>query len=139
MDEEGNYILLDVNNKGYHYTIGSVYCPNYDEQTHIYDQLVRDCKELGNTAIILGGDFNTTWDNSWVNSNVDVFNMINIPSMIRSEKVREMAGQLNLVEPFRFMYPNGVCAILLRLYTSTEHLKRVYTSPGPLLEIYYFK
>ncbi len=34
---------------------------------------------------------------------------------------------------------NGVCAILLRLYTSTECLKRFYTSPGPILEIYYFK
>jgi hypothetical protein len=30
---------------------------------------------------------------------------------------------------------NGVCAILLRLYSSTECLKRVHTSPGPLLEI----
>jgi hypothetical protein len=28
--------------------------------------------------------------------------------------------------------------LLLRLYTSTERLKRVYTSPGPLLEIDYF-
>jgi hypothetical protein len=34
--------------------------------------------------------------------------------------------------------PYGVCAILLRLYTSTERLKSVYTSPGPLLEIDYF-
>jgi hypothetical protein len=32
----------------------------------------------------------------------------------------------------------GVCAILLRLYTSTEHLKRVYASLGPLLKICYF-
>jgi hypothetical protein len=31
-----------------------------------------------------------------------------------------------------------VCTILLRLYTSTEHLKRVYTSPGPFMEIFYF-
>jgi hypothetical protein len=31
----------------------------------------------------------------------------------------------------------GVCAILLRLYTSTEHLKRVYRSPEPLMEIDY--
>jgi hypothetical protein len=37
------------------------------------------------------------------------------------------------------MYESGgVCAILLRLYTSTERLKRVYTSPGPLLEKDYF-
>jgi hypothetical protein len=36
-------------------------------------------------------------------------------------------------------YWDGVCAILLRLYTSAEHLKRVYTSPGPFLEIYYFR
>jgi hypothetical protein len=32
----------------------------------------------------------------------------------------------------------GVCAILLRLHTSTERLKRVYTSPGSLLKIDYF-
>jgi hypothetical protein len=31
---------------------------------------------------------------------------------------------------------NGVCAILLRLFTSTERLKRVYKSPGPFLEIF---
>jgi hypothetical protein len=28
------------------------------------------------------------------------------------------------------VYAGGVCAILIQLYTSTEHLKRVYTSPG---------
>ncbi len=28
---------------------------------------------------------------------------------------------------------DGVCAILLRLYTSMERLKRVYTSPEPIL------
>jgi hypothetical protein len=33
----------------------------------------------------------------------------------------------------------GLCAILLRFYTSTERLKRVYTSPGTLLEIDYFR
>ncbi len=32
-----------------------------------------------------------------------------------------------------------VCAILLRLYTSTERIKRLYTSPGSLLEIFYFR
>ncbi len=36
------------------------------------------------------------------------------------------------------MVLEGVCAILLWLYTSTECLKRVYTSPGQLLEIDYF-
>ncbi len=33
----------------------------------------------------------------------------------------------------------GVCAILLRLYTSTERLKRLYTSPGSLLKICYLR
>jgi hypothetical protein len=33
---------------------------------------------------------------------------------------------------------NGVCAIVLRLYTSTEHLKRVYTSPELFMEMFYF-
>jgi hypothetical protein len=33
----------------------------------------------------------------------------------------------------------GVCAILLRLYTSTEHIKRMYTSPQPIFELTYLK
>jgi hypothetical protein len=33
----------------------------------------------------------------------------------------------------------GVCAILLRLYTSVKHPETVYTSQGHLFEICYFK
>ncbi len=36
-------------------------------------------------------------------------------------------------------YYFGVCAILLRLYTSTERLKRAYTSPRPFLGTCYFR
>jgi hypothetical protein len=35
--------------------------------------------------------------------------------------------------PQSYACSTGVCAILLRLYTSTEHLKRAYTSPRPFL------
>jgi hypothetical protein len=43
------------------------------------------------------------------------------------------------VDDVRIEGVEGVCAILLRLYTSMELLKRIYTSPGPLLEVDYFK
>jgi hypothetical protein len=39
----------------------------------------------------------------------------------------------------RWFDVDGVCAILIQLYTSAEGLKRVYTCPGPILEIYYFR
>jgi hypothetical protein len=42
--------------------------------------------------------------------------------------------------PRRSLNPwGGVRAILLQLYISVEHLKRMYTSPQPIFELTYFK
>jgi exonuclease III len=105
-DLEGNYILLDVTIHGKRYTIGAVYGPNYDDQLSTYNKLKRACNELHNENVILGGDFNATWDNSRVNSNIDVVNMNALPSVIRTNKVRELAEEIGLIEPYRFLNPN---------------------------------
>ncbi len=104
-DKEGNYILLDLNIKNNRYTVGSVYGPNYDEQVNMYHNIVSSCPELKNEKVILGGDFNATWDTSRVNANIDVVNMVNIPNRIRSEKIRLIAEQLKLIEPYRLLHP----------------------------------
>ena len=46
---------------------------------------------LCNENIILGGDWNATWDNSRVEKNLDTLNMVDIPSLIRSNTIIKMA------------------------------------------------
>jgi exonuclease III len=105
-DENGNFLLLDLTMGNSRYTIGTIYGPNHDDQTNFYDELKIVCEELRNRKIILGGDFNATWDNGRINSNIDVVNMVALPSIARTEKIREISEQLNLVEPYRLLNPN---------------------------------
>jgi hypothetical protein len=41
-----------------------------------------------------------------VNENIDVLNMVNIPSLRRSIRIRNLCETCNLVDPYRILYPN---------------------------------
>ena len=73
---------MDLN--GVRSTIGTIYGPNEDDMT-FFDNLKLGIQSLCNKNIIIGGDWNATWDNSNVNLNIDTVNMINIPSRRRSD------------------------------------------------------
>ena len=105
-DREGNYILIDVEYRNERYTFGSIYGANTNEGIHMYDSLEADIKCLKNKKIIIGGDFNATYDCSDVNSNIDVLNMVNIPSFRRSNRIKDLCISLNLIDPYRLLYPN---------------------------------
>jgi hypothetical protein len=64
--------------------------------------------ELNCDKIVIGGDWNSTWDTSPAHENIDVLNMASIPSRFRSERVQQIATNHNLIDPFRFLYPNKV-------------------------------
>jgi exonuclease III len=82
-DINGNLLLLDVSLQGERMTIGTVYGPNRDDED-FFLTLEDTCTRFGNSHIILGGDWNTTVDSRNSNSNMDVINMVNIPSKRRS-------------------------------------------------------
>ena len=103
-DTEDNFLLLDVDLNGVRSTIGTIYGPNEDDMT-FFDNLKRGIQSLRNKNIIIGGDWNATWDNSNVNLNIDTVNMINIPSRRRSEKLRLICEELKLLDPYRMFYP----------------------------------
>ena len=103
-DTEDNFLLLDVDLNGVRSTIGTIYGPNEDDMT-FFDNLKRGIQSLRNKNIIIGGDWNATWDNSNVNLNIDTVNMINIPSRRRSDKLRLICEELKLLDPYRMFYP----------------------------------
>ena len=105
-DINGNFICLKCNINGKQLCIGCVYGPNLDENIAIFDELQESVANFNCESIILGGDWNCTWDCSNVESNIDVLDMISIPSKRRSEKLKKMCEQLALTDPFRTLYPN---------------------------------
>jgi exonuclease III len=69
---------------GFRFTIGSAYGPNRDE-VEFFDNLKLDILNLrmNSNPIVLGGDWNATWDSNPTPVNIDVINMANIPSRRR--------------------------------------------------------
>ena len=106
VDFYDNYILLHVCVNDYQFIIGAVYGPNRDEN-EFFDNLKLDIRNLNHTncPIILGGDWNATWDSNPVQSNIDVINMVNIPSKRRTQKINALARGLSLTDPYRFFNP----------------------------------
>jgi len=71
-----------------------------------FDSLKNDIKDLGNEIILIGGDWNATWDMRDPEENLDVLNMVGIPSLRRSRKIHEIATELKLTETYRIFIPN---------------------------------
>ena len=104
-DDDCNILILDMEFGNEKITIGSLYGPNQNEE-QFFQNLNSHLNRIQNPCLILGGDLNTTWDNRNVNENLDVHAMINIPSVFRSNKLREICANHNLTDPYRALYPN---------------------------------
>ena len=87
-------------------TIGSIYGPNINDNIPVFDDLNAQINSIKKELIVLGGDWNCTWDCRDVGSNIDCFEMASIPSKRRSEKLRELCNACNITDPFRCLYPN---------------------------------
>jgi exonuclease III len=108
-DRTGNILALKIELCDKKIALVSIYGPN-DNNREFYADLTRilDGMSIGNdTEILIGGDWNSTWDFSDPEHNIDIFNMRNIPSRERSANVKRIADKFNLTETYRYMYPNG--------------------------------
>ncbi len=103
-DPDCNILLLDVETQSQKLKIGSIYSPNNNDPI-FFTNLENFLRGLNNGTIILGGDFNTTWDDRNVGVNLDTHAMQNIPSLFRTNKLRELCTNFELVDPYRAMYP----------------------------------
>ncbi len=107
-DDEGNFLLLKIRLRNLpDLVIGSIYGPNRDDMA-FFDNLQQNINSLACVNVVLGGDWNATWDNNIAENNIDVINMASIPSKRRSDKIREMARNLSLTESYRIFYPTRI-------------------------------
>jgi exonuclease III len=106
-DRTGNVLGINCNIDDKKLTLISIYGPNDNSREFYVDvtETVRDLHDPEN-LIVIGGDWNSTWDCNPAAENIDVINMQQIPSRERSLKVKEIAENFDLTDPFRFLYPN---------------------------------
>jgi len=102
---DGNAMFLHLNVNNTEILLCVVYGPNKDTDIGFYENLKNRLRQY-NCPIIMGGDWNATYDVSNVERNLDVINMLNIPSIRRSNKIHDICNDLDLVEPFRLKYPD---------------------------------
>jgi len=103
--EDCNSLLLHVQFRNKNFVLCPIYGPNRDNESTFYDELSIKLRNFA-CPLIVGGDWNATLDGSNVHTNLDVINMRNIPSILRTNKVKNLCREFSLVDPFRLIYPN---------------------------------
>jgi exonuclease III len=103
-----NFHLISCKINGFSYCLGAIYGPNntshafYNELTDV----LTDVNAAGIVNVIIGGDWNTTWDRRPVNSNIDTFCMSGLPNAKNSELLERLCMRFSLTDPFRALYPD---------------------------------
>ena len=105
-DPEENFIFIKAKINNNLVLLGSVYGPNgtgrdFFRKVEGILERNQDCK------VIIGGDWNTVWDTSSVDSNIDVFKMQHLPNKCNGELLRDLSARFSLLDPTRVLYPDA--------------------------------
>jgi exonuclease III len=104
-DPDCNILLLEIEILSQRLFIGLIYGPNNNDPS-FFNNLKNFVCNASNVPTILGGDFNTTWDDRHVSVNLDTHAMQNIPSIFRTNKLKKLCTNYDLIDPYRALYPN---------------------------------
>jgi exonuclease III len=103
-DQSENILLLRALLDNTEIVLGSIYGPNTTDR-EFYRNIDSFLNRNKNIPVVLGGDWNTTWDNSPANVNIDVLGMARTPNIINGALLKELAEKHNLTDPFRILNP----------------------------------
>jgi exonuclease III len=104
-DLNENILIIKFEKDGGELCLGSVYGPNSTDRD-FYNFITEILRKENGIPFLLGGDWNTTWDNSPPETNIDVHNMARTPNAANGKLLRNMAELFALTDPFRAINPN---------------------------------
>jgi exonuclease III len=128
-DDAENILGLLIKIYDYPLRIFSIYGPNHDNKD-FYTRIDAFLSQDPQVPAVLGGDWNTTYSTAPAADNIDIRNMRNPPSSIRSSWLREVCSRHHCSDPFRALHPN------LRDYTFAPHGVRTNRSRLDFFIIY---
>lgn len=99
VDDNGNFIILDMNIHNQRLTLINLYGPNLDNP--IFFTNISSCiDDIGNTDIILCGDYNCV-----LNPDLDYYNYKGINNKKARDEVLKLIDDKYLIDPFRENFP----------------------------------
>jgi exonuclease III len=105
-DIDENYLLVELRIGAENIIVGAIYGPNNTDQ-NFFTRLKQDINILGANRLVLGGDWNATPSCEEVGYNIDIINMRDVPNQRHSEWIRDICTDFNLIDPFRYKYPDS--------------------------------
>jgi hypothetical protein len=87
-------------------TLGSIYGPNTDD-VNFYNHLKIVIEGFNSDFVVIGGDWNATIDSRNGRVNLDTLNTAFIPSARRSGWLNSLMMDCNLIDPFRYFFPDA--------------------------------
>ena len=101
IDEQGNYIALDIEISDLRFTLMCIYGPNKDEP-EFYKKITQKIEEFENASLIICGDWNLVQ-----NQDMDTKNYKHENNIKSRSEVLKMKQELELVDPWRENNPNS--------------------------------
>ncbi len=105
-DEDCNILMIKIKIADTTLTLGSIYGPNQDDEV-FFDRINRTLVKFGSDYVIIGGDWNTTYDCRNSRQNIDIINTANIPSARRSMWLNRLCTDCKLLDLYRHFYPES--------------------------------
>jgi exonuclease III len=103
-DQTENILAQHCKIKNRELILCSIYGPNSTDR-EFYRNLNVFLNAKRGIEIILGGDWNTTWDNGPADDNIDVFNMMRTPNQTNGNLLHDLCNNFSLTEPYRLLHP----------------------------------
>jgi len=102
-----NFLTIKIKLKGKKFILTAVYGPNNADLNFFnnLDDTINQLSEQGTVPIIMGGDWNTTWDSSQVVNNIDTFQMAGVPNPANCNHLKNLCARHDMTDPYRVLYP----------------------------------
>jgi exonuclease III len=135
-DLDENILIKKFSKSGAEIILGAIYGPNTTNRT-FYNNLTRYLSLNNTSPVVLAGDWNTTWDGSQQENNIDIINMARPPNATNGALLREMADNFNLVDPFRALNPDKIAFSYRPFGMQRKNMSRIdfFLVSSSLLEI----
>jgi exonuclease III len=106
-DDSENVYIIDTEINGIRYGIGAIYGPNNTSREfyRFIKNTLQDLSSNGVHNIVLGGDWNTTFDRRPIVDNIDTFHMAGLPNPKNSELLEQLCRSFSLYDPYRVLFP----------------------------------
>ena len=98
LDPDGNFIILDIAIQGTRLSLAALYGPNADTPS-FFDNIQNKLEIIGNTSVIISGDWNVP-----INYSLDTLNYLHKNNQKSNEAIKKLIGGFDLIDAWRELH-----------------------------------